>query len=349
MKRAKFDFFKLGSFILLVILLSSCGATKTTALRSPSLQPVAIQGTKAQVMNLAFDAAKRSFPDGKYENDGPAELIKLRRGSFWSGNTLITISCEQQQEGNWLVYAASQGVGFSKPLGDRSTAEVEFYLNALRYQYNQFLAARSASKKEASVIALSETQAVAPEKPAVQAVQTAEIETPKETAAAEAAAPAVTTTPAVKEMPPAEATPVTVAETPVTEKTPVAAVSPTEQKIKVIANRDSKRYHLPGMKYYNAVKAYHRVEFDSEADAIKAGYHKARGGVSLSEAQKATTAASAVAVSPAEQKIKVIANRDSKRYHLPGMKYYNAVEAYHRVEFDSEADAIKAGYHKARR
>jgi hypothetical protein len=46
-------------------------------------------------------------------------------------------------------------------------------------------------------------------------------------------------------------------------------------KIKVIGNRDSKRYHLPGMKYYKAVKAYHRVEFESEADAIKAGYHKA--------------------------------------------------------------------------
>jgi len=29
------------------------------------------------------------------------------------------------------------------------------------------------------------------------------------------------------------------------------------------------------MKYYNAVKDYHRVEFDSEADAIKAGYNKA--------------------------------------------------------------------------
>jgi hypothetical protein len=49
------------------------------------------------------------------------------------------------------------------------------------------------------------------------------------------------------------------------------------------------------------------------------------------------------------QKVKVIGNKDSKRYHLPGMKYYNAVEVYHRVEFDSEADAIKAGYYKARR
>lgn len=57
----------------------------------------------------------------------------------------------------------------------------------------------------------------------------------------------------------------------VAEATPPSA-SP---KIKVIGNRDSKRYHLPGMKYYKAVKAYHRVEFESEADAVKAGYHKA--------------------------------------------------------------------------
>jgi hypothetical protein len=62
--------------------------------------------------------------------------------------------------------------------------------------------------------------------------------------------------------------------TPVTEVTSILAQEETK-KIKVIGNSDSKRYHLPGMKYYNAVKVYHRVEFDSEADAIKAGYNKA--------------------------------------------------------------------------
>ena len=44
--------------------------------------------------------------------------------------------------------------------------------------------------------------------------------------------------------------------------------------------------------------------------------------------------------------MKVVGNRDSKRYHLPGMKYYDKVEAYHRVEFDSEEEAIQSGYHK---
>jgi len=47
------------------------------------------------------------------------------------------------------------------------------------------------------------------------------------------------------------------------------------QKNKVIGNRDSLRYHLPGMKYYHQVKAHHRVEFSSEEEALKAGYHKA--------------------------------------------------------------------------
>jgi tetratricopeptide (TPR) repeat protein len=55
----------------------------------------------------------------------------------------------------------------------------------------------------------------------------------------------------------------------------------------------------------------------------------------------------ATAPSSNEKKIKVIGNRDSKRYHLPGMKYYNKVQAYHRVTFNSEEEAIKAGYHKA--
>ena len=72
--------------------------------------------------------------------------------------------------------------------------------------------------------------------------------------------------------------------TPVPAPVPLPAVTQTPapdkiqeatKKIKVIGNSDSKKYHLPGMKYYNAVKANHRVDFDSEEDAVKAGYHKA--------------------------------------------------------------------------
>jgi hypothetical protein len=53
--------------------------------------------------------------------------------------------------------------------------------------------------------------------------------------------------------------------------------------------------------------------------------------------------------SPKQPKVAAIGNSDSKRYHLPGMAYYDQVDAYHRVEFRSEAEAIKAGYRKASR
>jgi hypothetical protein len=57
---------------------------------------------------------------------------------------------------------------------------------------------------------------------------------------------------------------------------PATNVPPSQGKAKVIGNSDSKRYHLPGMKYYNKVKAYHQVIFNSEMEAKKAGYTKAR-------------------------------------------------------------------------
>jgi len=52
--------------------------------------------------------------------------------------------------------------------------------------------------------------------------------------------------------------------------------APPPKGVRVVGNRDTKRYHLPGMKYYDSVKAYHRVIFQSEQEAVRAGYVKAR-------------------------------------------------------------------------
>ena len=46
-------------------------------------------------------------------------------------------------------------------------------------------------------------------------------------------------------------------------------------KAKVIGNQKRKLYHVQGMKYYNRVKSHNRIVFNSEANAVKAGYHKA--------------------------------------------------------------------------
>jgi len=45
----------------------------------------------------------------------------------------------------------------------------------------------------------------------------------------------------------------------------------------------------------------------------------------------------------------VVANSDSKLYHLPGMIWYNNISSHHRVIFPSEEAAQQAGYSKAPR
>lgn len=58
------------------------------------------------------------------------------------------------------------------------------------------------------------------------------------------------------------------------------AESPSSRTI-VVGNKDTKRYHLPGMPYYNKIQKYHRVYFDSEQKAIDSGYYKAGTGKDL--------------------------------------------------------------------
>src|SRR3989339_1465757 len=52
--------------------------------------------------------------------------------------------------------------------------------------------------------------------------------------------------------------------------------TPTETSGKIIANRLSKIYHLPGHANYGRVKEENRIYFNTEEDAIKAGYRRAK-------------------------------------------------------------------------
>jgi len=265
MKMFKFNVLILLPVLFITTFLSACGSSRTSAMPSTSLQPVAVEGSKEQVMNMAFNTAKQVFPDDECERDDRAGMIKVHRGSFWSGNTLLTVNCEKKNENQWLVRAESQGVGFSRPIGNRTTAETEYYLNSFKYVYNQSLAAANPPKAE--VAANKESPKEVIQEAAAPAEATAPVQAQTPPSAPEPQPPAVQGSPVT------ETAPAPVASAPAVEK---AAPTAETKKIKVIGNSDSKRYHLPGMKYYKKVKAYHRVVFDSEEEAIQAGYHKAR-------------------------------------------------------------------------
>ena len=75
--------------------------------------------------------------------------------------------------------------------------------------------------------------------------------------------------------------PVYVAEADETPSTVVALEKAVSSEKVVVGNKDSKRYHLFGMPFYNKVRKDHRVYFDSEQQAIDNGYYKAGTGKDL--------------------------------------------------------------------
>ncbi len=119
-------------FLLLwVFLLSSCSAAQTSVAPSSPLRPVILTGTHWQATYLAFETAKKTFPDDKCEKDDEEGVIRIHRDSFFRGNTLITIRFQRINDNNWFVNVSSEGVGMNQPLVNRSVAETEYYLKAL--------------------------------------------------------------------------------------------------------------------------------------------------------------------------------------------------------------------------
>jgi hypothetical protein len=53
-------------------------------------------------------------------------------------------------------------------------------------------------------------------------------------------------------------------------------------------------------------------------------------------------------VDAAKTEGKIIGNKNSKIYHIPGSASYNKISPENRVYFDTEADAEKAGYRKTK-
>ena len=97
--------------------------------------------------------------------------------------------------------------------------------------------------------------------------------------------------------------------------------------------------------YYHRGIAYHKLGNRKQAIKDKSKAYALNPRKTWGKVEVVTSEAAVHATD--ENKVKVIGNRDSKRYHLPGMKFYDKVLEHHRVTFDSEEEAIKAGYHKA--
>jgi endonuclease YncB( thermonuclease family)/methylphosphotriester-DNA--protein-cysteine methyltransferase len=147
----------------------------------------------------------------------------------------------------------------------------------------------------------------------------------------------------------------------------------------IIGNNNSKKYHRPDCAGYRDMAEKNRVFFNSVEEAEAAGYKRA--GNCPAEPQvvskiatstpvvtpvKATPSSVSTAVAPPTKPaatiqvdpvvsspngnsnnlsdLKIIGNKNSKVYHLPGCSSYGRVSEKNQVKFETATDAEKAGY-----
>ena len=138
----------------------------------------------------------------------------------------------------------------------------------------------------------------------------------------------------------------------------------------IIGNRGSLKYHRPDCAGYRDMAEKNRVFFKTVAAAEAAGYKRAGNCPAERQARslkpdsnsgaiksatftaaspstalsKASSPSMAAVTTPSSSDRRVIGNRNSKIYHLPGCSSYNQVAAKNQVRFGSAAEAERAGY-----
>jgi endonuclease YncB( thermonuclease family)/methylphosphotriester-DNA--protein-cysteine methyltransferase len=138
----------------------------------------------------------------------------------------------------------------------------------------------------------------------------------------------------------------------------------------IIGNRGSMKYHRPDCAGYRDMAEKNRVFFKTVAEAEAAGYKRAgncpaepqtvslqpssnsaiksaTATVAVPSASLNTSSSSVATTTTIGANGKVIGNRNSKVYHLPGCASYNQVSGKNQVWFDSAAEAEQAGYKRA--
>jgi methylphosphotriester-DNA--protein-cysteine methyltransferase len=91
-----------------------------------------------------------------------------------------------------------------------------------------------------------------------------------------------------------------------------------------VASKDSNKYHTTDCGIAKNIKPGNQACFNTQEEAIKAGY-------------------APCGVCKPDEKIKVVASKDSDKYHLPSCGLVKNIKPENLVEYSSPAEAVKAG------
>jgi len=159
----------------------------------------------------------------------------------------------------------------------------------------------------------------------------------------------------------------------------------TQSPAKIIGNKNSKLFHQPWCSGYERVSEKNRIFFESVAEAEAAGFKRAGNCRAEAPARTSSTSTSTSTSAPAVEAttrtpsattpvtlvmttpktdpapaggvgkpnstdltVKIVGNKNSKIFHLPGCSGYDRVSEKNRVYFNNAAEAETAGYRIAK-
>lgn len=141
--------------IVVLIFFSGCAHYQTVPNSpEPSLQPRILKGPINEIQSIAYEAAKKAFPDeiGKISIDDNGKISILREW-FWRGDTLITVSIEEKQTDEFIINAESKPSWHraNPTLLSVSKDEIAHYFNLLDQEYASYL--KDKNKVESKTLA----------------------------------------------------------------------------------------------------------------------------------------------------------------------------------------------------
>lgn len=131
-------------FIFVFVFFSGCAHYQTNIDSSDfSLRPRVLKGPINEIQSVAYEAAKKAFPDetGNIKIDSNNKIVILREW-FWRGDTIITISIEEPQTNECVINAESKASHhrLNATLSfDVARKEMVYYLSVLDEEYKLYL------------------------------------------------------------------------------------------------------------------------------------------------------------------------------------------------------------------
>jgi hypothetical protein len=139
--------------LVLLLFIGCTHASTSTRAKDPHLKPQLLIGPIEEIYEVAFNAAKKAFPDATKIRRAEGRKVIIERDWFWRGDTIITVSVNEVEKYECMVTVESK-VNWHRlnpcPF-DVAMDELRYYGKALEKEYAEYTSPKTVKKEAKSL------------------------------------------------------------------------------------------------------------------------------------------------------------------------------------------------------